>query len=302
MFSAHSTLSTPHDFDFWRTVYSHGWCALPPFWVDKVRGALSRLLLLEDGSLASCTLSDGKGRLSVQIQSTAKLDKVRKDEIKRQLVECLRLGEDLSAFYAAAKRHPRYRWIPASGAGRLLRAPTVFEDAVKMICTTNCSWSLTEIMVANLIASVGKKFADGLRAFPTPEATAGLSDSFVRKHVRAGYRSPYIIELAERVASGKLDIESWRRSALPTDELFRLVRSVKGIGDYAAGNLLKLLGRYDYLGLDSWVRARFYELHKNGRRVADKTIERHYSRFGKWRGLFFWMEMTRRWADQKFPF
>lgn len=302
MFTAHLTLKTPRDFKFWRTVYSHGWCALAPFRVDKARPALSRLIALKDGSLASCTLSDGKGTLSIHIQSTVKLNQTRKVEVGNQLIECLRLGEDFSEFYAAARSHPGYRWIPASGGGRLLRAPTVFEDAVKMICTTNCSWSLTETMVGNLTALVGKRFDEGLFGFPTPEAVAGLSEAFMRKHVRAGYRSPYIIELAEQVAGGKLDIEGWRRAPLPTDELFRHVRSVKGIGDYAAGNLLKLLGRYDYLGLDSWVRAKFYEIHKDGRRVSDKAIERHYARFGKWRGLFFWMEMTRDWADQKFPF
>ena len=89
---------------------------------------------------------------------------------------------------------------------------------------------------------------------------------------------------------------------LPTEELFKQVRSVKGMGNYAAGNIMKLLGRYDYLGLDSWVRAQFYKLHKNGRRIGDKTIERHYDRFGKWRGLFFWLEMTKNWYDKKFPF
>ncbi|MGH2568790.1 MAG: DNA-3-methyladenine glycosylase family protein, partial [Bacteroidota bacterium] len=74
---------------------------------------------------------------------------------------------------------------------------------------------------------------------------------------------------------------------LHTGELFKQVRSVKGMGDYAAGNIMKLLGRYDYLGLDSWVRGKFSSLHKNGRTVSDKTIERHYARYGKWKGFFF---------------
>ena len=78
------------------------------------------------------------------------------------------------------------------------------------------------------------------------------------------------------MASGDLDIESWRNSPLPTDELFDEMRTVKGIGPYAAGNILKLTGRYNYLGLESWVRAKFYELRRGGRRVKDSTIEREY--------------------------
>jgi len=78
------------------------------------------------------------------------------------------------------------------------------------------------------------------------------------------------------------------------------MRTVKGIGPYAAGNLLKLVGRYDYLGLDSWVRSKYFELHHDGSRVKDSTIERRYERYGRWRGLFFWLEMTRYWHDGKF--
>jgi hypothetical protein len=41
------------------------------------------------------------------------------------------------------------------------------------------------------------------------------------------------------------------------------------------------------------VRQRYAELHARGRKVKDATIERAYARFGRWRGLFFWLEMTR---------
>ncbi len=99
-----------------------------------------------------------------------------------------------------------------------------------------------------------------------------------------------------------MDVEGWRSSTLTTDLLFEQVKTVKGMGDYAAGNILKLVGRYDYLGLDSWVRGKFYELHSRGRSVKDSTIEKHYASLGKWRGLFFWLEMTRYWYDHKFPF
>jgi hypothetical protein len=33
--------------------------------------------------------------------------------------------------------------------------------------------------------------------------------------------------------------------------------------------------------------------------VADKTIERHYKEYGEWRGLFFWLEMTKEWRSAK---
>jgi 3-methyladenine DNA glycosylase/8-oxoguanine DNA glycosylase len=109
-----------------------------------------------------------------------------------------------------------------------------------------------------------------------------------------------LLELAERVAAKQLDLEAWRVSSLSTEELFEEMRGIKGVGAYAAGNLLKLVGRYDYLGLDSWVRSQYYKLYHGGRKVKDSTIERRYAPYGRWRGLFFWLEMTRYWHDSKF--
>ena len=302
VFTARIEIKTPPRFSFWRTVYSHGWCALPPFSVDKENGSLSRLFELKDGSLVFCKVKGKPFGLHVKTRSRKSLTFHQRTQIRDLLSECLRLREDFSAFYKEAQRQPHYRWIPKAGAGRLLRAPSVFEDVVKMICTTNCSWALTEVMVGNLTALLGKSLGDGLSSFPSPASIAGTTEAFLRKNIRSGYRSPYILELASAVARGKLDLEAWRSSTLPTDELFEQVKSVKGMGDYAAGNILKLLGRYDYLGLDSWVRGRFYELHAKGRRVRDTVIEKHYASLGQWKGLFFWLEMTRHWFSHKFPF
>ena len=111
-----------------------------------------------------------------------------------------------------------------------------------------------------------------------------------------------MLEFARKVAQRTIDVESWRTSTLSTEELYNKVLAVKGIGAYAAGNIMKLLGRYDYLGLDSWVRKQFAELLKNGRKTSDASIEKYYRSYAKWRGLFFWLEMTRPWYEKEFPF
>jgi N-glycosylase/DNA lyase len=296
------TIPLPSNFNFWRTVFSHGWCALPPFRVDKEQHAFHRLFELREGSLVACSIRESNRSLHVQCASGLPLTTRQRGEVKALVRECLRMDETFDAFYRLASKHRQYRWIPRMSAGRLLRAPTVFEDVVKMICTTNCSWALTETMVGNLTSFLGRQWSAQEFSFPTPQALAAVSEATIRKEIRAGYRSPYLLEFAERVAAGKLHVEQWRRSDLPTSELFRQVRSVKGMGEYAAGNLLKLLGRYEYLGLDSWVRGKFREIHRNGRPTKDSIIERYYAPFGEWRGLFFWLEMTKHWYKEKFPF
>ncbi|HXX63810.1 MAG TPA: Fe-S cluster assembly protein HesB [Bacteroidota bacterium] len=236
----------------------------------------------------------------MRTQSHTPLSARAKADLLAQVRSCLRLDEDFVEFHRQARRYPRYRWIARRGAGRLLRSPTVFEDAVKMICTTNCTWAQTTLIVSNLVNSIGSAHGPGQRAFPAPEAVASLSERLMRREIKAGYRAPYILELARRIASGSLEIESWRNTDAPTEQLFARMRSVKGIGPYAAGNLLKLAGRYDYLALDSWVRAQYFRLHHRGRRVKDATIEKAYAPLGRWRGLFFWLEMTRSWHNDKF--
>jgi N-glycosylase/DNA lyase len=220
------------------------------------------------------------------------------EKVKRDVRHILRLDDDLSAFYAAVAAHPEFEWIARQGAGRLLRSPTVFEDLVKMICTTNCSWALTDKMVRGLVDNLGDESSSGERSFPSPETMAGQRLGFYRNVVRAGYRAPYLKELAQRAASGDLDVERWLDPAIPADQVKREMKQVKGVGDYAAENLLKLVGRYDGLALDSWTRATFARIRNRGRKATDRKIERFYSAFNSWRGLAIWCDLTRHWLEE----
>jgi N-glycosylase/DNA lyase len=157
---------------------------------------------------------------------------------------------------------------------------------------------MTKKMTANLVEKLGEPAAkNGKRAFPTAAAMANQSVGFYKNEIRAGYRAPYFKELAEKVAAGELNPEAWLHSDLPTRELKKEMKRAKGVGDYAAENLLKLVGRYDGLALDSWLRAQFYKKHNAESVCGDKQIESHYERFGAWRGLVMWCDMTRRWID-----
>ena len=37
----------------------------------------------------------------------------------------------------------------------MMQSPTVFEDVVKTVCTTNCTWSATVRMVDALVSELG---------------------------------------------------------------------------------------------------------------------------------------------------
>ena len=289
------TIKTPSDFNFRRTVLSHGWCALPPFEFDKINWKLVRVL--DAGQTQPVTITVSGTKSGVEVSTSRRLGKKAAQNVVRDVRHMLRLDDDMLPFYQAVSADSEFEWIADEGAGRLLRSPAVFEDLVKMICTTNCSWALTEKMVNALVNELGRKSDDGRKSFPTAEAMAKRSASFFRDKIRAGYRAPYLQELAQRVASGVLDVESWLTSELPHNELMNELKSVKGVGNYAAENLLKLIGRYDGLALDSWTRAQFARARNQGRSASDKKIARFYSRFNSWRGLALWCDMTRHWLD-----
>lgn len=287
------TIPTPEQFNFKRTAISHGWYDLPPFTLDRNSWTMTRVIALDGAKPVKVTITDGNGAITINVPR--QLNKRAEAKVIRDVRHIFRLDDDLSAFYEAVTGDKDFAWIARTGAGRMLRAPTVFEDLIKTVCTTNCSWALTDKMVNQLVNELGEAAADGARTFPTAEAMAARPESFYRDKIRAGYRAPYLKEIAEQVASGSLELESWLASDLPTDHLKREMKRVKGVGTYAAENLLRLVGRYDGLALDSWVRGKFAKTYNKGRATPDKKIERFYSRFGAWRGLALWCDMTKDW-------
>ncbi len=287
-------LDTPANFSFKHTINSHGWCELSPFALNKEKWRLNYVFTDEKSkNPVSAKIEETEGKLKIEIAGE-KINKKFEEKILRDARHILRLDDNLSEFYKLIKSENRLAWISKQNAGRLLRSPTVFEDLVKTICTTNCSWALTKKMAANLTEKLGQKTEDGKFAFPTAEVMASVSAEFYENEIRAGYRSAYFAELAEKVASGEINPENWLETNLPTEELKKEMKQIKGVGDYAAENLLKLVGHYDGLALDSWLRAQFYKKHNNETICADKEIENFYERFGSWRGLAIWCDMTER--------
>src|SRR4051812_41019421 len=271
--------------DLKRTLASHGVASLPPSSIDEATWTLET------------TLPSGRGVRTVRVSQGrtgyAKVEGASKP-ILVQLRHMLRLDEDLSPFYAVARADPDLAWA-AEGAGRMLRSPTVFEDVVKTICTTNCAWSGTVRMTTALVHHLGAEAPDGRRAFPTPEAMAGADGAFYRDVVRAGYRGAYLSSLAAAVAEGRLDLEALNDPELSDEEVAERLLALPGCGPYATAHIMMLLGRYSRLVLDSWTRPTYARLR--GRKAVDRTIERRFRPYRDYAGLAFWLYLTRDWVE-----
>ncbi|HET9300043.1 MAG TPA: hypothetical protein VFO11_08860 [Candidatus Polarisedimenticolaceae bacterium] len=273
-------LEAPPGFSFVRTVLSHGWCLLPPFrlgpeaaWLDFV-------------------VADGRGgAVSARVYPDLRVTPARPATL-RAAARILALDVDVAPLHARVAADPDLAWIATCGAGRLLRAPTMWEDLVKLVLTTNCSWSLTVKMTEALVTHWGDAAPDGRRAFPTPERLARVPESALRARGRLGYRAPYVRALARKVAGGEVDLERLDRKQM---------LDLPGVGPYVADNLLKFLGRPQGLGLDSWMRAKYARLHHGGRRVSDRTMARRYRHLDVWAGIALWLTLTRDWFEGEAP-
>lgn len=282
--------------DLARTLLSHGVADLPPNEIAADGTLLSTVLTAGENAWLVRLAADGAGRARLEAPAGATVPPTaRRPALATQIRHMLRLDEDLSPFYLVAGADPALAWTVA-GAGRMMRSPTVFEDLVKTICTTNCAWSATVRMISALVAELGTAAAGARerRAFPAPATVAEAGDTFFRDVARAGYRGPYLRALADDVASGRLDLEALRDPDLPDQEVADRLLQIAGVGPYATAHMMMLLGRYRQLILDSWTRPKYRRV--SGRpRVTDSGIERAFRRYRQFAGLAFWLMLTEDW-------
>src|SRR6266545_4780569 len=285
--------------DFARTIVSHGVAELPPNRVDLEARTLETTLPVPRGARSARITSRG-GKLRID-GIAGKVGERTRDALTKTIAHMFRLDEDLSGFYSLVGEDGDLSWC-ATGAGRMLRAPTVFEDVVKTICTTNTAWSGTRKMTHALVDNLGVQAPSGSRTFPTPQAMAEVDVGFYREVVRAGYRGPYFKQLATDVAEGTIDLEELNNPDLPDDEVAARLLALPGVGPYAAAHvMLTSLGRYSRLVLDSWTRPTYYKLSGARSVLKDATIERRFKHYGEWAGLAFWLYLTQGWVEDGLP-
>ena len=293
--------------DLRRVFVSHGLASLPPMRLDEKAWTFEITVPLAGIGARTLTISQARPGHGLIAVAGGIPDAKVGEAVMRQVRHVLSLDLDLMPFYAVARNDPELSWV-VDGAGRMVRSPTVFEDVVKTICTTNTSWGGTTRMVNALVEHLGVK-APGApasgpfgRAFPTPQAMAGAPPTFYKKVVGAGYRAAYLKTLATDVTKGRVDLErlgTVSRSELPDDDVARQLQALPGVGPYAAAHIMLMLGRYDRLILDSWTRPTYARLLGRKGPVSDRTIVRRFQRYGPYAGLAFWLFLTREWITDE---
>ncbi|HSH80006.1 MAG TPA: hypothetical protein VLA19_15890 [Herpetosiphonaceae bacterium] len=282
-------LPLPPLYRFDAMINAHGWPQLAPFAWDAEQRMLGRVEQLSSGRIVSLHIRADGEVLRVELE-LPEPDADELGEVERVVRWMVELDEDFSEFYNFCAGYEALQHIPTRGLGPMLRSPTVWEDYVKTVCTTNTTWGQTKGMVRRMVDGYGAALSeDGPRAFPSPAMIAAVTADEFATTVRAGYRAPYIYATAVEIAEGRLDLESFKQVAreIETPELMRALSKLRGIGLYAAAHMALLLGSYGHIPVDSWARDLVRRHLRGGEPVTDKEVHAHFEHFGRWKALAF---------------
>jgi len=281
----------PPHFSFEHTVESHGWYLLAPFRWDRKEQVLRRPETIGD-DVVDVEFRFRRGAIEINPHI---------DALKRVATRTFQLDLDTSEFIALAAGSERHRWVADVKFGRLLCGSTLFEDIVKIVATTNTTWAQTKRMVSLLVDKCGRKSPLGFAAFPSPHDIARFSERELQDDCRLGYRAKSIHTLATGVVAGTIDLDAISDPSQTTDGLFASYKTLPGIGPYGAAHLLAMDGRHDFIAVDTEFRRHVSETYHGGRRVAEKTMLRRYSKWGRWKYLAYWSELWSSVAERLQP-
>lgn len=283
------TIDVPHRgpeaFSLTHAVCSYGYYALAPNVWDAEQAELRRPLRDSTGGVVQVRIRQSPDRRSVRVHCDRTTDRADHAPLRSQVRRMLRLGETFRDWTRLHRPAARARF------GRLFRSPTLFEDIVKTMTCCNIAWSGTKLMNRLMCEHIG---SDG--DFPTPAELAAVSPKQLAARCKVGYRAERIVRFARHVRDGAIDLSWFEQPDRTTEQLYEALRGIYGIGDYAAGNILQHLGRYDRMAIDSETIRHFRDRHGvtgEPSQVA-AVAARHYDGFAPYQFLAYWFEL---WGD-----
>ena len=177
------------------------------------------------------------------------------DDFEKIWRHYLSLDEDYGAIHgellALSENKALHRALEYGKGIRILRQEP-WEAICSFIISQNNNIPRIKGLIRALSERAGEKLADGVYSFPTAEAVAALGVDELRA-LKVGFRAPYILDAAQKVAAGELDFAAV--ASLPTAEAEKVLCAVKGIGPKVADcALLFGFSKYDAFPIDVWMK------------------------------------------------
>jgi DNA-3-methyladenine glycosylase II len=222
-------------------------------------------------------------------------------EVTTALERLLGLRIDMADFDQFAARHRRLK--PLANRFRGMRPPrfaTVFESAINAIACQQMSLTLGIHLLNRLTVAYGIPMGDldeAVHAFPRPTDLAGLLPAELRQLGFSFQKGRAIIELAQSIAEGHLDLESF--AALSDDEAVMRLCELRGLGRWSAEYvLLRGLGRtHVFPGDDVGARKNLQRWLQLATPLDYQGVQRVLSPWHRYAGLVYFHLLLDRLAE-----
>jgi len=117
-------------------------------------------------------------------------------------------------------------------------------------------------IIDRLCINFGEKLENGTYTFPTADKLAPLTVEDLAP-LRSGFRAKYIIDAAQKVASGEVDLASLEK--MPIEEARTALQSIKGVGPKVAECVLLFsCKKADAFPQDVWIKRAMAEYYPDG--------------------------------------
>jgi N-glycosylase/DNA lyase len=219
------------------------------------------------------------------------------------LEEYLQLGTDIGVILKTFPDDGPMRTAVAACRGLRLLRQNPWECLASFILSSTKQIVQIQQIVAALCECYGERISalPGFGAayrFPSPERLAVATEEELRR-CKMGFRAPYLLETARRVAAGSINLDGLRQK--PVEEARARLMELPGVGRKVADCvLLFAYGFQSSFPLDVWVFKGLRQLYFRNRQVRAARLEKFVTtHFGPYAGyaqqyLFHYMRTRER--------
>jgi DNA-3-methyladenine glycosylase II len=268
-----------------------------------------------DGTTYRRVLPLPAGPVEVAVTQTATLEMARlkvavagqsvsasvRAAVTSALDRLLGLRIDLTDFYHVAAHHRQLGPLALRFEGmKPPRFATVFESVINAMACQQLSLTLGIHLLNRLSATCGTSFGENdttVYAFPQPADLARVSPEDLRLLGFSRQKGRAMIELAQAVAEGHLDLESL--AVLPDDEVVSRLGELRGVGRWTAEYVqLRGLGKtYIFPGDDVGARNNLQRWLSLAEPLDYDGVRRIMSRWSGYAGLVYFHLLLDRLAE-----
>jgi N-glycosylase/DNA lyase len=217
-----------------------------------------------------------QGRPVALRQAGDRIEFTAPDAIKAAAIKhYLGLDEQLEAIIKSVKVDPFMKRVLGSVKGlRLLK-----QEPWHCLCSYMLSSSNRVERIDKTVKEIGRRWGEShsiggheVHSLPEPAVLARCGESGIRA-CGAGFRSPYLVRAAAKVADGTIDFA--RLGRLPYEEAKEILVTIDGVGDKIADCvLLFAFSKYEAFPVDVWIKKAIEKVYFDSETVNNKEIRR----------------------------